>query len=132
MRTQKQKQGAPVAVPIAETPTGNIRGENAGRKNFIIVFAAIFILFVVCIVSILYSVTKQTPSDFDLLSNMESVSMSKLEEIDSSAPSSAMGENGFIPFIEQSTIDEYREYALTEDISTYSKGDMVIYYLETT
>lgn len=133
MRTNAQKQKSAVAVPIAETAEGSERGGNAERKKYIIAIAAAFVVLVLCAVLICYAIAnpKLDSEPFDLATSVEREQISEEQLQETSDEGTATSDERRIPaFVEQNSITEYKEYALTEAVGDYSTGEIVLRYLE--
>ena len=113
-----------VAVPVTVTAgeNGSDRPMDGSRSNKA-VFIAVIGLFLAFVVWICCVVLKK-PGGFEFFSDLSPVSPEQITEVDTE-----YSDKEFLPFVNTSSVTEYKEYILNEAVGDYDKGDTVAYYI---
>lgn len=120
----KKRVTEKVAVPVTVTAgeNGSDRPMDGSRSNKA-VFIAVIGLFLAFVVWICCVVLKKT-GGFEFFSDLSPVSPEQITEVDTE-----YSDKEFLPFVNTSSVTEYKEYILNEAVGDYDKGDTVAYYI---
>lgn len=123
LNKQRKPEKIRVATPATAGNEGTVRPIRTYKSGTIFYITA-FVLFAIVITVVCYFSAKKSDRR-DFLSYPTTVTSDKLSE----ANGTEYTDKNFLPFIDDASVNEYREYVLTEKVGTFDKGDVVVYYV---
>lgn len=120
----KQRVTEKATVPVTVTAGGNGSdgSGNASHNNKTLYIVAVCILLILATL-ICYFATRK-PVLPNVTAGLTSVSTEQLAEKELN-----YSDKEFLPFVNSSKVNEYKEYALTDAIDGHAQGEVVVYYV---
>lgn len=122
MAAQRAAQTA--EVPVTVTANGGSQGGNGIKARQAALWAFAAVLLVVAVALVCYFALRRSDSP-DLVTGMAPLSSQQLAE-----ESSNFADEPFLVFVDKSSVKEYKTYTLTENVNTYCKRDVAVYYIK--
>ena len=120
----KQRVEEKVAIPATATAGGESSSNSGSIPGNRKIFYAAAIILLATAISLICYFTMKKPVGFDFFADSASVSSEQLSETPLE-----YSDKSFLPFVNEYSVTEYKEYVLTDEVGSYAEGDVVVYYI---